>query len=223
MMARANMRHDNATDQPPELGAHVGVGAEPLVSALFVERGGCYFGVPSVDPWDLERDATQYAGPNPVVAHPPCQRWGNLARVCYARWGGEHNLPGNDGGAFQCALDAVRRWGGVLEHPAHSWAFSAHGLPAPVCGGWQRTLEGGWVCEVWQSAYGHRANKATWLYYSGSRPPFSLRWHRPKGTHQVGRVFGTDSRKPYLSRREAAATPDLFRDALLSLARHSSR
>ena len=41
------------------------------VAALFVETGGAYFGVPGVDPWDVPRDARKYAGPYPVVAHPP--------------------------------------------------------------------------------------------------------------------------------------------------------
>ena len=27
------------------------------VAALFVETGGCYFGLAEVDPWDLARDA----------------------------------------------------------------------------------------------------------------------------------------------------------------------
>ena len=46
------------------------------VAALFVETDGTYFGVPGVQPWDEPRDARTYAGPLPVVAHPPCQRWG---------------------------------------------------------------------------------------------------------------------------------------------------
>ncbi len=48
-----------------------------MIAALYVETGGCYFGVPwLIDPWDEQRDARLYAGPWPVVAHPPCQRWG---------------------------------------------------------------------------------------------------------------------------------------------------
>jgi hypothetical protein len=43
------------------------------VAALFVETDGCYFNLPSVDPWDIERDARKYTGPHPVIAHPPCQ------------------------------------------------------------------------------------------------------------------------------------------------------
>jgi hypothetical protein len=47
-----------------------------MIAALYVETDGAYFGVPGVDPWDEARDARRYAGPHPIVAHPPCQRWG---------------------------------------------------------------------------------------------------------------------------------------------------
>lgn len=195
------------------------------IAALYVEADGCYFGLPDVDPWDELRDARTYAGPWPVVAHPPCQRWGNLAAVNFARWGGEHNRPANDGGCFAAALAAVREWGGVLEHPANSRAFAAHDLPAPTSIGWQATLFGGWVCEVWQSAYGHRANKATWLYYCGDEPPPELRWNRPQGSHQIGfhDQRGKDRNKPTLGKKEASATPVAFRDALIDMARRLVR
>lgn len=76
------------------------------------------------------------------------------------------------------------------------------------------------MCEVWQSAYGHRANKATWLYYYGKRPPFELKWERPKGTHQIGYPDkrGKEKNKPTLGKREANATPIEFRDELILLA-----
>ncbi len=68
------------------------------VAALFVAKGGCYFGLPGVDPWDLDRDARLYAGPWPVVAHPPCERWGRY-------WGGAPStwprlIRGDDDGCF---------------------------------------------------------------------------------------------------------------------------
>lgn len=194
------------------------------VAALFVQPDGCYSELPFVDAWDEERDARGYSGPLPVVAHPPCQLWGNLACVNFARWGGEHNRPGNDGGCFAAAVNAVNKWGGVLEHPAGSRAFREHGLAKPHGSGWQGTLFGGYVCEVWQSAYGHRANKATWLYYVGRLAPFELRWNRPVGTHQVGFQDrrGKEQNKPTLNKREANATPIEFRDELIRLARHSA-
>jgi hypothetical protein len=194
------------------------------IAALYVEAGGNYFNLVAVDPWTEARDARLYAGPYPVVAHPPCQRWGSLAAVNYARWGGEHNRPGNDGGCFAAALSAVKQWGGVLEHPAKSRAWGAFGLARPQRIGWARSGDG-WTCEVWQSAYGHRANKATWLYYVGDCPPFDLNWQRPVGSHQVGfqDQRGKARNKPTLPRREALATPPNFRDALISLARQSKR
>ena len=195
-----------------------------MIVALYVQSGGCYYGLPDVDPWDEVRDARKYNGPHPVVAHPPCQLWGSLAAVNYARWGGEHNRPGNDNGCFASALNAVKKWGGVLEHPAHTRAFAAHGIAAPTSIGWQRTFDG-WVCEVWQSAYGHKANKATWLFYNGDAIPPSLNWSRPIGTHQIG---GHDQRgkgknKPTLSKSEASATPVEFRDMLIDLARFARK
>lgn len=197
-------------------------GASPVrhfVAALFVQPDGCYAGLPEVDIWPEERDARKYNGPWPVVAHPPCQRYGNLGVANYARWGGEHNRPLNDGGCFAAALAAVNCWGGVLEHPAHSKAWPAYNLAAPEKGKWIRSGIG-WVCEVWQSAYGHRASKATWLYYRGENPPEEMKWDRIVGTHQVGFQDrrGKERNKPTLNKREANATPVEFRAALLRLA-----
>ena len=193
------------------------------VAALYVQPEGCYAGLGWVDLWPEERDARKYQGPFPVIAHPPCQLWGAMAAVNYSRWGGEHNKPGNDGGCFAAALAAVNRWGGVLEHPAKTRAWKAHNLGKPTKGEWTRSGLG-WVCEVWQSAYGHRANKATWLYYKGNRPPFDLRWDRTPGTHQIGfhDQRGKDRNKPTLGRKEANATPVEFRDELIRLAQHSA-
>ena len=33
------------------------------VAALYVETDGCYFNQPGVEPWDIARDAREYAGP----------------------------------------------------------------------------------------------------------------------------------------------------------------
>ena len=99
-----------------------------VIAALYVDPKGCYSDLPGVELWDEARDARNYAGPHPVVAHPPCSRWCRLAGLVEARWG---HKKGDDGGCFEAALNAVRTWGGVLEHPAYSDAFPAYGLPAP--------------------------------------------------------------------------------------------
>jgi len=187
-----------------------------VIAALFVEKTGIYSTFDNVDVGDVERDARNYAGPWPVVAHPPCQLWVNFAALNYKRYGGEHNRPGNDGGCFASALASVRKWGGVIEHPAGSKAFASHGLVTPSCHQWNVTgIDGEYTCEVWQSAYGHAARKRTWLYYVGKRMPFELDWRREPGTHQVGWF---DRAKPVLKKREAIATPPRFAEALISLA-----
>lgn len=195
-----------------------------MIAALYVETNGCYFGLPNVDPWDEARDARLYAGPWPVVAHPPCSRWCQMAPVNQARYG--HKL-GDDDGCFAAALYAVRTWGGVLEHPALSLAWPAHDLPRPTFGGWSRTFCGGWVAHVDQRNYGHKATKGTWLYAVTDDPP-SLIWRRGE---KPDAWISTDRPRSelasmgiaQLSKREAKATPPAFRDLLLSIAATAQR
>jgi hypothetical protein len=188
-------------------------GVPVLIAALFVAKDGVYWGLPGVDPWDEARDARKYAGPWPVVAHPPCRRWSQMNKVNEARYGYKM---GEDDGCFASALASLRAWGGVLEHPAESLAFPAFGLRRPVLGAWTKTFDGDWTTEVNQAAYGHRATKRTWLVYAGQAPPPALDWRRVRGTHQIG---GFDVTLPQLPKAERAATPIPFRDLLLSIAR----
>lgn len=189
-----------------------------MIAALYVAKGGAYFGLPDVDPWDEARDAKAYAGPWPVVAHPPCARWCKLAGLVEARY--PYLRKGEDGGTFAAGLAAVRQWGGVLEHPADSRAWPAHDLPAPEAFGWTREMGGpGWVCEVSQTAYGHRARKLTWLYYVGALPPPPLNWSRPAHSARLSWCEnGGASKVEIMGKRERSATPPAFRDVLLALA-----
>lgn len=213
------------------------------IAALFVESDGVYAGLPDVDLWDKARDARTYRGPHPVVAHPPCERWGRY-------WGGAPKtwprlIQGNDGGCFATALHAVRIFGGVLEHPegSHAWRWFNLTTP-PRDGGWIKAdWLGGWACCVEQGWYGHRARKATWLYANGVDVP-SMNWgsapgdfvHLDEGFHsaeerQIWRETGVAT--PYikraiktgscqrLSKRQRAATPIEFRDLLLSIAQQA--
>lgn len=191
------------------------------VAALYVEQGGVYYGLDGVEPWGLpDRDARLYPGPHPVVAHPPCNRWAMpTAKMNQTRYG---HVIGDDGGCFARAIMAVEEFGGVLEHPAHSWAWRAFGLERPVKGAWLESRRG-YVAHVAQSAYGHRARKATWLYHVGPRPA-DLDWSEPSGDACVtwGDYRAGQKNKPRLSRREAKATPIPFRDLLLSMARSAA-
>jgi hypothetical protein len=176
----------------------------PIVAALYVERGGAYWDDPRIDPWDEERDARLYAGPLPVIAHPPCTRWSILG-TCRGYYDGQ------DEGCFEAALAAVRRFGGVLEHPAHTLAWKSFGLARPASLGWTRSLlDDGWTCLVDQRHYGHRARKPTWLYYIGPEPP-QLTWGRgPRGRAIADSHHGDGT--------DRSGSPPAFREALIALA-----
>ncbi len=183
------------------------------VAALYVDPAGVYSGLPDVEVWGESRDARLYAGPWPVVAHPPCASWSIMGNCRPELVKGED---GGDGGCFAAALAAVRRFGGVLEHPAHSRAWKHFDLPYPSAEGWMTKLVyEGWACEVDQRNYGHRANKRTWLYYIGAEPP-TLRWGRgSKGEVSVRSDGGG-------GRAQRGRTPAEFRDVLLDMARSAS-
>jgi len=150
-----------------------------MIAALYVQTGGAYYGLDGVDPWDEARDARKYPGPHPVVAHPPCQRWGRFwaGQPLAIKRTGIRKIKGDDAGCFAAALDAVRRYGGVLEHPwgSHAWAHFNLNTP-PRSGGWVSAgMEGGWTCCVEQGRYGHYARKPTLLYAVGCNLP-ELQW-----------------------------------------------
>lgn len=181
-----------------------------MIAALYVQTNGVYYGLDDVDPWDEERDARLYDGPWPVVAHPPCTSWSAWrAPTRETMYGAK---VGDDGGCFDAALNAVRRFGGVLEHPAHSLAWRDYSLPEPVTGGWILSMYDGigWVIEVSQADYGHRGDKPTWLYYVGHEPPIlTPATIRPPKSRPT----------THMSHSERSATPLAFRDVLLDMAR----
>lgn len=203
--------------------------AMPDIAALFVTTGGCYFGQASIDPWDERRDARLYAGPLPVIAHPPCERWCRF-------WHGSTRKPhqyklGDDGGKFASALSSVRKFGGVIEHPEASHAWRTFGLNAPPRqGGWiVADYHGGWTCCVYQGHYGHMAGKATWLYAVGVELP-ELHWgpceqrlhpialarHGYAKARRIGMMAMVGGKH---KKRIRDATPLEFRDVLISIAR----
>lgn len=188
------------------------------IAALFVEQRGCYADLEGVEIWDEDRDARGYAGPHPVVAHPPCSRWCRLAGLVEARWG---HKKGDDDGCFAAALAAVRRYGGVLEHPAYSDAWRAFDLPRPLgVGAWQRGLFGGWSAQVDQGHYGHPARKSTWLYAFGMPSLPSLPYTDARClVSWCGNHVAEGEDRPRIGKKAAAATPPAFRDLLLEMAR----
>lgn len=200
-----------------------------MIAALFVEENGPYINIEGVDPWTKCRDARDYDGPHPVIAHPPCQRWGRY-------WSGgpsakTRRFMGDDKGCFWAALSSVRQFGGVLEHPEASYAFKLFGLPIPEWnGGWTDVDQyGGRACCVAQGHYGHKAQKMTWLYAVRTAYP-ELIWGPCKNKVRMDLGFhSSEERKrapkteipERLTQRQRLLTPEPFRDLLISIAASS--
>lgn len=213
-----------------------------MVAALYVQSNGCYFGLEGVDPWDEVRDARMYAGPFPVVAHPPCQRWGRFWKGQPGNIKkGKTERKGDDQGCFKAALFDARQHGGVVEHPwgSHAWAHFGLNKP-PREGGWIRADDfGGWCCCVEQGQYGHYCPKPTLiLVYGVAReelpelkwgirkvkdedfPPEAVEKHGIEYCRRAGLMAFKGGGRDSAPR---IATPPAFRDLLLSIARKASR
>lgn len=208
-----------------------------MIAALYVETGGCYYGLPDVDPWDQERDARRYDGPWPVVAHPPCQRWGKMwaGSPSVIAKTGARKIKGDDAGCFEAALTSVRKWGGVLEHPWGSAAWPHFGLTTPArSGGWiMADFDGGWTCCVEQGRYGHYARKPTLLLAYGCElqmldwgegPPRIPQWAIEKyGAKKASRIGELSFKGGGTDSSPRIGTPEPFRELLINMAKSAAR
>lgn len=203
-----------------------------MIAALFVRKNGAYFNLLGIDPWDEARDARRYAGPHPVIAHPPCQRWGKMwfGQPLAVSKGVPKKKLGDDEGCFFAALTAVREYGGVLEHPEGSHAWKYFGLNEPPReGGWISTGDnyGSYTCCVEQGSYGHYARKATWLYVSRVKRP-ELLWGKSEakldpavvermGLKRAKRLGEVGAKGGGKDSPQRIGTPAPFRDLLISM------
>lgn len=203
-----------------------------MIAALFVEKNGCYLNLPGIDPWDEKRDARLYPGPYPVIAHPPCQRWGKMwmGSPSYVARTGIRKIKGDDNGCFKSALNSVKTYGGVLEHPYGSHAWTHFGLKKPSRkGGWVRADDHGWTCCVEQGRYGHWMRKPTLLYAVrctlpelswGESAPVYPDWAIEKyGIKRCKRMGEIAFKGGGVDCSARIATPELFREILLEMAR----
>jgi hypothetical protein len=191
----------------PHLGQEDGM-TPRTIAALYIDPRGPYPKMEGVDCWDESRDARLYDGPHPVVAHPPCGPWSKLRHLCKEQTA--------DCGTI--AIGHVLRWGGVLEHPAHSLLWRDRGLPPPGHG----STDGHINCvELNQVSWGHPCAKPTWLLCVGV--PIELLKHgiRTGGapTHCVCTGPRQLKRLPVASKPMKRRTPPLFAEWLVSLAR----
>lgn len=184
------------------------------VAVLFARSDSFYKTLPECDVWDIDRDARQWRGGSSLIAHPPCRAWASL-RHCAKPRAGEKDLA-------LMAIQHVRRWGGVLEHPQLSTLWKVAGLPEPG----QRDEFGGWTLIVDQHWFGHRARKRTRLYIVGCEPTAipTMPMVLGEATHTVGLWSGRDKAKarPSITKPEFEATPPEFAAWLCELARRCS-
>lgn len=164
------------------------------VAVLFARPDSVYKRLPGVDVWDMARDARRWPGGCPGVFHPPCRAWGKLRQFAKPR--------DDEPQLALWAIDKVRQFGGVLEHPAASLLWKQAG-----CLSWGvRDQHGGVLVPVFQSWWGHRAPKQTGLYIVGPVPELPYSADLPG--HRV-ELMG-------LAERER--TPEAFASWLVSVA-----
>jgi hypothetical protein len=178
------------------------------IAVLFARADSVYKVLPGCDVWDIDRDARRWPGGGPAVAHPPCRAWGRLRHFANPR-------PDEKDLAIW-AVDMVRRFGGVLEHPFASTLWPTAKLPKPG----ERDEFGGWTLTVLQQWFGHRAEKPTLLYIVGCGPddlplmPFQM----GDASHVV-QSRKRDGSRPHITKAEREHTPRPFAEWLLEVAR----
>lgn len=192
------------------------------VAVLFARADSVYKTLPGCDVYDIARDARTWPGGAPVVAHPPCRAWGRLRQFAKPR-------PDEKALAL-FAVEQVRRFGGVLEHPEKSTLWPAAGLPSPG----QRDDFGGWTLPISQSWWGHRAEKKTWLYVVGCEPGQVPEMPMVLGdaSHVIAQnrtlpnggrlVKGMPGWRPECSKAEREHTPEALARWLVDLARRAA-
>lgn len=185
-----------------------------MVSVLFACQDSNYKELHGVDAWDIERDALKWPGGNPIVAHPPCRAWASLRHCAKPR-------PGEKEYALW-AIEQVRKWGGVLEHPRRTTLWKVAGLPEVGA----IDEHGGFTIVVDQFWWGHRAQKSTKLYICGCErrdlPQMPLKLGEAPCT--VGLWSGRNKKtcRPSISKSEYEETPIEFAKWLVEVARRCS-
>lgn len=168
------------------------------VAVLFARKDSVYKTLPGCDVWDIDRDARNWPGGAPVVAHPPCRAWGRLAHMAKPR-PDEKDLA-------RWAVAQIREFGGVLEHPSASrlWQDQQLGMiGAP-------DEFGGWTLPIHQHWFGHLAEKSTLLYIVGCSPADVPAMPMKLGKAEY--VVASSLHRKGIERRSRPEIPDSMRE-----------
>ncbi len=125
---------------------------------LFVQKNSKYYNYDCFDCYDEQRNALTSQARVPLICHPPCRKFSRLRAFSKA--------PLKEKQLAYFALDRVRMYGGILEHPKSStlWKTGNFNLDGTV------DQYGGFLRTVNLSDFGFPAKKPTNLYFVGLRP-----------------------------------------------------
>lgn len=181
------------------------------VAVLFAREDSIYHSIPGCDVYDIKRNALNYRGSFPVIAHPPCRAWGKLKAFS------KHSQFEKDLSLF--AIDEIRRCGGVLEHPIGSSLWDAKGISKKIL---SPDSYGGFTLHVNQFWFGHKAEKASLLYICGvlpgNLPAFPLVFNYPSFVVNSCIRRGQPGYRPEISKADRERTPLGFAHYLISIA-----
>ena len=168
-----------------------------VIAVLFARQDSRYKDLAGYDVYDIDRDARNFNGDCPVIAHPPCRAWGMLSHMANPR-------PDEKDLAW-FAIDKVRKNGGVLEHPKGSRFFKEAGCKE-IGGGYDSY--GGFTILIDQFDFGHVAHKNTKLYICGIKIE-DLPKMPPKNTNSTDRsICGNVKGTKRCTQYQREYTPD---------------
>lgn len=174
------------------------------VAILCASGRSIYRHLPNTLVYDRARDASQFAGPNAVVAHPPCKLWCKTLRHL-----AKSEDPEEEKELGRFCVRKVLENGGVLEQPAHSRLFAEMNLPVPKrpAHAFLFTI---YLEQIW---FGGPVRKPTWILVSGiprhQIPPMPMSLVEPRAKFDDMTTF------------QRSATPKALAEWLCQIARLS--
>lgn len=125
------------------------------IPVLFVHSRSNYKKIAQFDCYDEQRNALNYTGLKPVIAHPPCRLWSKLRSFS--------NAPIAEKSLAVWSVKLVRKVGGIVEHPYDSQLWKE--INSPVVGKFDKF--GGTSFVFDQFDFGFYTRKRTRIYIVG--------------------------------------------------------
>lgn len=167
-----------------------------LTPVLFTQKNSVYLTVQGFDCYDAQRDALTFKRGLPIIAHPPCRLWSRMRRFSTA--------PAHERWLAVWSIIYVRKYGGIVEHPAGSAIFRFMGIPTNG----SPDKYGGFLISVDQSWFGHPCRKRTYLYICGiSRSQVPA---HPLSFRPITSSISRSKHLKELKKTERSSTPLIF-------------